>query len=252
MRKAFTFFICIVLLSACTPEETGAPEGTLAAAVENFTTGRVIPDSLIACAASSGDLSEELPLSVFFYPEGSATDFRYFETNGPVNDPDDFSAYREVVLETQPVFNGYLRRFFRPTSSENAWSIVTFMRDGDLYWSNPIRMKINNLPTEHNNDLLSIDQADNLSPVFSWEDGAIDDNVIYFQVVSDAEGNLISGTYTYERNFRFYDTSNVVLNIRDTEPAPALEANSDYNFLLMAVSDDNWVNLIATRDFSTE
>ena len=53
-------------------------------------------------------------------------------------------------------------------------------------------------------------------------------------------GNLISGTYTYEPNFTFYDLSNVVLNITDTSSVPLLKENSTYTFTLMGVSEDNW------------
>tara|TARA_B110000037_G_scaffold188288_1_gene219533 strand:- start:56975 stop:57187 length:213 start_codon:yes stop_codon:yes gene_type:complete len=70
--------------------------------------------------------------------------------------------------------------------------------------------------------------------------------------VSDLEGNLISGTYTYEKNFTFYDLTNVVLNIKDVDPALALQPNRTYRITMMAVSQDNWVNLLCEKKFNTD
>jgi len=64
--------------------------------------------------------------------------------------------------------------------------------------------------------------------------------------------NLISGTYTYDRAFTVYDLSNVVLNITDTTFVPTLEPNQNYNFTMMGVSEDNWVNLFIRKTFVTE
>ena len=88
-------------------------------------------------------------------------------------------------------------------------------------------------------------------PQFSWATNALGDNAIYFQVISDAEDNLISGTYTTESQFQYYNTSNVVLNITQGVP-PALVSNATYNFTLMDVSLDNWVNLVVQKPFITE
>ena len=116
--------------------------------------------------------------------------------------------------------------------------------------SNPIRLKINTKPTEVNADLLTI--SDNgVEPTFSWEDGLIPENAIYFHVVSDLDNNLISGTYTFDREFTFYDLDNVVLNITDPATNPSLEPNQEYNFTMMGVSLDNWVNLLIQRRFTT-
>ena len=80
----------------------------------------------------------------------------------------------------------------------------------------------------------------------------IPENVIYFQVISDTDNNLISGTYTIEKNFTFYDLDNVVFNITDPNANPTLEPNKTYNFTLMGVSEDNWVNLFMEKELRTE
>jgi len=114
-----------------------------------------------------------------------------------------------------------------------------------------IRLKTNIKPTEKNADLVETFE-DVVSPSFTWQDGQIEENIIYFHIISDLDDNLISGTYTIEKNFTFYDLSNVVFNITDTTFVPTLEPNQDYKFTLMGVSEDNWVNLFAQKEFSTQ
>ena len=253
MKYFNILFLAILLFSSCDDEVvlTPLPSSNLAEYLEENPDMRLVRDSLIACAASMQDVNAEFPISIFFLPEGNASNFRYFETENIEDDNSDFGKYEEMVLGTEPVFNGYLRSFPRAAITENTWGLVTFERDGNIHASNPIRLKYNNLPTEYSSDLVTIDQSQPLSPLFTWEDGSIDENEIYFQVISESNGDLLSGTYTYEKSFRFYDLSNVILNIRDVEPVPILESGENYGFLLMAVSIDNWVNLIVEKGFMT-
>jgi hypothetical protein len=63
---------------------------------------------------------------------------------------------------------------------------------------------------------------------------------------------LISGTYTYDKFWLFYELSNVVLNIKVQDPPPVLHPNRKYTFTVMGVSENNWVNLIGEKTFITE
>lgn len=212
----------------------------------------LVMDELIACAAGTEnglDGSGKFPTSVFFYPVEGATDFRYFEATN-LADSLDFSKYTQKFMTDDPVFNGYLWKFNNTAFINERMGVVTYKTPGTLHVCTPIRLKTNPKPTEVNPDLLTIIE-NGVNPEFSWTDGLIDENVIYFQVISDLDGNLISGTYTYEQNFTFYDLDNVVLNIRDISPEPQLEPNQTYKFTLMAVSEDNWVNLICEKEFNT-
>lgn len=209
-------------------------------------------DELIACAGGrpeglGGD--ERFPTSVFFYPIENATEFRYFEATD-LKDSLDFTRYKQKYMSDEPVFNGYLWKYNNTGFINERMGVVTYKTPGKLHVCTPIRIKTNPKPTEQNPDLLEIVE-NGVNPEFSWEDGIIKENVIYFQVISDMEGNLISGTYTFEKEFKFYDLSNVVLNIRDVDPHPQLEPNQTYKFTLMAVSEDNWVNLICEKNFQT-
>ncbi len=211
-------------------------------------------NELIACAAGGPSnvlASPSHPVSIFFLPEGNATNFQYFETENIETPNDDFSAYTQVDLNDVPVFGGFLRYFERQPTQNEKWGIVTYENNGAIHYSNPIRIKFSEKPTEVNNSLLTLDQTESLSPRFTWEDGLIPENAIYFHAITGTDGNLLSGTYTFDKTWQFYDLSNVVLNIRDINPPPSLSPNNNYQYTMLAVSLDNWVNLIIQRDFNT-
>jgi len=207
---------------------------------------------LIACAGGKEgglfNIATE-PTSVFFYPIKGATDFRYFEAEN-IADSLDFSQYLEKDLPSEPIFNGYLWKFNNEPFAGERMGVVTYKTPGKLHVCTPIRHKTNVKPTEVNSSLVSIVE-NGVNPTFIWEDGLIAENVIYFQVISDMDGNLIAGTYTYEKEFTFYDLENVVLNITDPASTPALEPNKSYKFTMMGVSEDNWVNLLIEKGFTT-
>lgn len=208
---------------------------------------------VIACAAGGKEVSmgdEQFPLSIYFYPVPGATNFHYFESSSANINARDFSKYRLAAVELAPVFNGYLRRFKHGPVTNEVWGVVTYQVNDRLVLSNPIRIKLTTKPTQMANELVNI-EAGVTEPKFRWQDGTLKENAIYFQVVSDAAGNLISGTYTEEKHFQFYNLSNVVVNIHDVRPPPTLQTNTTYTFTLMGVSEDNWVNLMAQKPFTT-
>ncbi len=203
--------------------------------------------AVIACAGSSENTSKVL---VFQYPVNGATNTKLYETETINVDENDFSNYAKVAIEGSPFFNGYLQQFDRNLNVEK-WIIVTHELNGEIKISNPIRTKQQSKVSKWT-DAVEIDQQTSMMPRFSWEKNQLGDNAIYFQVVSDAQNNLLSGTYTIENTFQYYDTSNVVLNITTATP-PILSIGTEYNFSLMDVSEDNWVNLfILNKKFIVE
>lgn len=253
--KKYLFYLVVILFGACEEEVSTLDEAAnLTRFIELNADLPVVEDSLIACALSGEAMflnNSQSPIHILFYPEGNATDFQYFETSNADVDPNDYSQYKMQELPLNPIFNGYLQSFGRAAVSENVWGLVTYQKDGRLHISNPIHIKSPELPTEFDATLLQVNQEQLLEPAFNWQDGRIDENVIYFQVIMDEQGNLISGTYTLDRVFQFYNLSNVVLNISAINPTPVLEANRNYTFVMMAVSIDNWVNLVIEEAFST-
>lgn len=201
-------------------------------------------DNVIACAASNEN--DDL-VSVFFYPRDGATNIHYYETENSKVDKSDFENYYPVEAPQVDIFNGYLKKF-EVSVSEEKWVIVSFDESGKTHLSNPIRLKHNTKPTEYLPQNVSVETTDAAMPIFSWKDGSYTDTKIYFQVVSDAQDNLLSGTYTFEKTFQYYDLENVVLNITKGTPT-ALKNNTSYGFTLLAVSEDNWVNLFSEVDF---
>ncbi|OEJ99820.1 hypothetical protein [Roseivirga misakiensis] len=251
LRYLLLSILLVLVLTSCDTDDS-PDTNTLAGYIEASDSDPV--NELIACALggeSNALASASHPVSILFLPEGNASEFKYFETTGIDVDNTDFSQYNQTTLNDEPLFGGFLRYFEQSATQNERWGIVTFVRNGAVHYSNPIRIKYSEKPTEFNNALLNIDQTDVLSPIFQWEEGRTPENVIYFHVVSDQNGDLISGTYTTERNWQFYDLSNVVLNINDVAPAPMLMSDSNYTYTMLGVSLDNWVNLVLNTSFDT-
>ena len=204
-------------------------------------------DEVIACAAS--DESNKDISYIFYYPVPEAKEIQYFETSSTAIDKDDFSLYKPVVYNSEPIFNGYLERYIRNNTKE-VWCVVTYKTEGKLHKSNPIRLKHKTKPTEWTNTV-EVDFTQSKMPKFVWNDGVIAENAIYFQVITDHDNNLLSGTYTYDKWFQYYNLDNVVLNVtRDS--SPDLIIDNSYGFTLMGVSEDNWVNLVIQKPFIAE
>lgn len=256
--KKFTphifFIISMLLLFSCSKDDDNAhPENSLAA--YEYELGLpVVTDSLIACAANNDHVHFDdlgFPISVFFYPYEGATNFRYYESMDEITDKTNTSAYFFKDMKIKNVFNGYMKRFVHPGGSKQTSGIVTFVFNEKLYVSNPIKHKRTTHPTEYSSWLATITIDKPKEPLFTWEDGMFDRNAIYFQAITTRSGKFISGTYTYEKHFQFYNLSNVVLNISDTKTIPELKSNTNYTFHMMAVSEDNWVNLFVIKNFRT-
>ena len=176
--------------------------------------------------------------------------FIFFASN-LMADENDFSKYRRKNLSDEPVFGGKLRRYSR-TNSEGSWSIVTFVIGDILYKSNPIKIKIDEKPTEwFTDENVTIDTKERLKPTFTWIDGAYNENVSYFQVFTDNNSDFLSGTFTVDKTFQYYNVSNTTSNI-NTETPPELIFDAEYKLTVMGLSADNWVNLMIQQSFIAE
>lgn len=238
-----------ILLMGCSTDDNSSIEDPLENTLASFIEGKEIAESsVIACAGSTLDASQ---VRVYLYPRPGATDIRYFETSDTAVDPNNFENYVELQLPRQGLFNEFLQ-FFEVASDGEKWVIITFEEDGIVNISNPIRLKQVSQATEYLPENVSVsNNGEVLNPQFTWMDGTFDDTVIYFQVVSTEQNEVLSATYTVDRNFQFYVLSNVVLNITEVEP-PNLELGTDYNFTLLSVTEDNWVNLFSEISFRLE
>jgi hypothetical protein len=242
--KCILAIVSLVFVSCSEATRTFPEETTLANYVLNQS---IETGAVIACAAS--DVLQANVLT-FYYPEEGATHVRLYGTETATVDATNFSNYKQIFANSTPVFNGSLRRFTQDATGDK-WLIVTFELDGDIKISNPIRSKQETKPTLWE-DIVAIDQTQPEMPLFSWQDNFVDDNAIYFQVLTTHQGDLLSGTYTNENTFQYYKLNNVVLNITKQEP-PVLQRGTAYLFTLMDVSRDNWVNVVTfNKQFTVE
>lgn len=242
-------FLTVLILAGCTNDQSS--DFDINPTLTNYIALQqdllINDSSIIACSAGSA-----AAIDIFFYPTVGAKDFRYFEAKGTNIDEGDFSLYVERKFELKDVFNGYLRRFEHTNPEQDEfWCIVTYKNDTSLNICQPIRIKQHTKPTLKSNNV-TIDQTASLSPKFTWSDEGITDNAIYFQVVSSAAGDLLSGTYTYDTTWTFYNLTNVVLNVRDVNPPPTLTLGNQYGFTMMGVSQDNWVNQVIEQSFTAQ
>jgi len=246
MKKINLLFGCLFLLVACNSDENANVQSdttsdTLATLVAQNT---IEIDNVIACASGSVNPNEVI---AYVYPRPGATDLRYFETENITVDKNNYENYIQIVLPEGDFFNGYLKTFTRQTSEEK-WVIISFRESGILHLSNPIRLKHQTQNTNFSTSV-DIDQSQPGSPLFNWDTIVQPLDAIYFQVVSDTSDELLSGTYTFEPQFRYYELNNVVLNVTEETP-PELINGIDYGFTVMGVSEDNWVNTLLQIDFT--
>jgi hypothetical protein len=202
---------------------------------------------VIACAANA-DGRKDLTY-IFYYPEAGATDIRYYEATDATVDKLDFKSYKRQALNVEDVFGGKLKRFVRSNNSTESWCLVTFFLDGVLQISNPILLKNDSQPTKWEDDL-TIEYPTTLNPKFTWTDFETTNNDVYFQALFETEEEeFVSGTYTEDKLFSYYDTSNVTLDI-NTETPKDLKVDTEYLMTIMGVSQtDNWVNLVIEENF---
>lgn len=211
-------------------------------------------NELIACAAGGqSGLLDDAAVSMILKPHYlGISDLRYYESASADIDPQDLSQFVEKEAEEAALFNGFLHRFKLPTPASDRWARVSFIANDTLWYCKAVKLKFHEQASVFNADWCSVDLNEPTEPHFTWEEGTSQNNIIFFQVVSEQNGQAISGTYTHDLTFQFYDLSNVVLNVTHPGPMPTLLPNENYQFTVMGVSEDNWVNLMVQKDFSTE
>ncbi len=239
------FLILILYISCSTNENVAEISKTTLSDYLSLNVDKTL-DEVIACAGSNRDLNEVL---LYYFPEEGSFDFKYYETTDTNIDPNDFSKYNVKDFPIEGVFGNKLSAFKR-NDLHDAWGIVTYKTEGKIHLSNPIRIKHQIQPTVYNSEV-TIDSSVSLSPQFSWNESETVEDAIYFQVLLSENNTFISGTYTFDPFFRYYDITNLVLTINTTTP-PELILASNYQFTVLGVSKDNWVNTYSNKNFTVE
>lgn len=241
--KNVVFILLFLLLNSCSSDNDETVPRSLDEFINTVSTSNV--GGVIACAGNA-EGREDLNY-IFYYPEPGASDIRYYEAKDKTIDPLDFTQYKRQALATESVFGSKLRRFVRSNDETETWCLVTYFLDGVLQISNPILLKNITQPTVWENNLV-VEYPTTLNPVFSWVDFNTANNDVYFQALVETKNDkFISGTYTEEKTFTYYNTDNVTLTI-NTEIPQELEVDTEYLLSIFGVSQkDNWVNLIIEK-----
>jgi hypothetical protein len=242
-KKIILFVMCISICSCS--EDTDL---SVARNLQEYIDGssNVATKSVVAYAAHA-EANTNLTY-IFYYPEDGAFDIRYYELTDSSLEKNNFINYRRQSLDSKDVFGGKLARFSRSGDLES-WCLVTYKKEGILRVSDPVKLNNKSKSTEYS-DAVTIDYKTTIEPNFTWEDKEINENVIYFQVFTDEEESFISGTYTEDKFFQYYDETNVLEFPRINTTAPQdLVEDEIYNFTMFALSADNWVNLIIREQF---
>ncbi len=241
MRSKYYFFLLIIFLSSCSKKEE-VLQNNLQEYLKVHSNKKL--EEVIACAGSEKGNKDKV--FIYYYPILRSYEYRYYETENSSVDPNNFSNYTLKNFSSEGVFGDKLSRYIRDLDYE-AWGIVTFLTEGRIHKSNPIRLKQKSNPTEYNENI-SIELSQPESPKFSWNKSRLGEDAIYFQALVNENNKFISGTYTNALCFRYYDTSNVVLNINTGIP-PLLNNTIKHTITILGVSEDNWVNSQAEKIF---
>ena len=244
--RNFSYLLISLLMLSCGVDDDANRNSVIGNSSENLQTeinrNNVAYGNVIACSASSTTVANGF--EVYFYPRPNSSNNQYWVSESANINPNNFSNYKEKETNTRPLFNGYLQAFL-DTSNAEKWVIASFKENDSLHLSNPIRIKHLEQPTLFSD---AVDITEDIMPTFNWDAPTNAETAIYFEVVSNSDNNLLSGTYTFDTNFQYYNLDNVVLNVTRETPPNLIEAN-DYFFTMMAVSEDNWVNLLLEKSF---
>jgi hypothetical protein len=207
-------------------------------------------DEIVAFAANTSGSSSFA--NIYYYPIEGATDIRYYETDNVISGVEtDLNNYRRIFLTSGEVYGGELNAFSRSDSAES-WCIVTYVVNDELYTSKPIKIKIETNTTEWSNVLKEeIDFSVSLKPKFIWDDDNID-NTRYFQIVTDATNTFLSGNFVLDPLTKSFQYDESVGSHIGGETPPELIPNESYKFIVMGLSEDNWVDLVIQKSFIME
>lgn len=239
-KNFLLFIILLTTISSCSDDS----DISVARNLEEYMNENLNREQATLTAFASNAQANTGLNYILYYPEDGASDIRYYQTTDITADKNDYSNYRRQSLTSEAIFGGKLGRFSRSSDIET-WCLVTYITEGKLHISAPIRLKNTSSQTKYTNEV-TINFTTSITPKFSWDD--IENNITYFQVISDEENNFISGTFTEEKTFQYYDESNVVATINDAAPKDLIE-DEIYNFTMMGIDEDNWVNLIIEAQF---
>jgi hypothetical protein len=242
-KKIVILYICLFVFSCSEDTDVGIARNLQEYVDEN----KMVTESSVLAWAANAEANTTLAY-IFYASEIGASDIRYYELADPTLDASNFINYKRENLENTVVFEGKLNRFSRSGFSET-WCLITYKKAGVLQISSPIKLNNTSKPTEYSN-AVNMSYKTMLEPNFTWKDSEREESFIFFQTISNEANELVSGTFTKNTFFQYYDTSNVLETPSlNTKQPKALLPDQIYNFTAMGIGQDNWVNLIITEQF---
>ena len=243
---------CLTLFLGCGNDDDKVADPNSLQAFIDDSDHTTISRTLYACAA--GNTTEflgyvDLPVSIFFYPFPGASDYNYFESTSTAIDTADFKQYQKKSLQGLPVFKGKLQRFLSPSYDEERFGVITYRVGTVLHISEPIQLRPKASPTADIDEDIAVNVSGTY-PNFDWSEINVPANTIYFSVITDSDNNFVSGVYTTDDYWQFYDEYNIVLDVNENT-IPVLNPNTSYKFVHMGVDDENWVHSYGERVFTT-
>jgi hypothetical protein len=193
---------------------------------------------------STGD-----PISVFYLPPENSTEYKYFESDKYNINVNDLTTFYEKKLESIAEFSGSFIRFLHPSLDFPRWARISCKKNGQILISNAFMINTMSDSTKYCPGLLAFDFDRPTQPLFSWYNDTIPGTSMYLQLLSGADQEIISGTFTTDHYFQFYDLSNVIRNIHDVTPLPVLTKGQICTFTLMGLGPDYWVEMMSDTTF---
>lgn len=242
--RVLAVFICLAILTGCNKEKEESDLERFIAQSKGLS-----EDFLIACAAGNENEfmgNSTRPISVFFYNVDGASSAELYVKSEEGN-KDDYCNYQKSSEVPEVLFNGRMGRFSVSTEYTARWVIVAYKTGTTYNVSDPILIRSDTHATKDISDKL-VQSGDSLQPAFNWHADYVKGNVIYFSLISNDANDFVSGVYTTEKEWQFYDLSNVVLNVTPTTN-PVLSSQENYTYTHMGVGADNWVRTFGVLPF---
>lgn len=188
----------------------------------------------------------EFPIAIYFQKVVGSMDIQIFESF--YADSSNYGRYSRKFQSNESIFNGRMGKFLLSSSVASKWIIVAYKTTTQLYVSTPIRISSFDHPSIDMSDSLTITES-GITPHFNWTN----DNIIgcskYFSAISDGTNNLISAIYTSQKNWTFFDTSTVILDLSPT--TPSLSPNLTYTYTHFGIDNHLWARSFGTMSFQT-
>lgn len=255
MIRVFIISISILLLTAsCEQDEAFEPENVDYSKLSNYVGSFLDANQSSDVLAFAGNHrsfrleTPEHPIHVFVRQPEEASTLKIFVSDS-TNLPERLDFYRELNLESVPVFEGFLKRYAVDRKNRNRLIRVSYVIDDSLFLSESISIQANPDTSEAFEEI-EIENDFPGSADFSWSLRAELDFTLL--LLSDRSGDVFNAVTTDRNRFRFFDLRNIQRNYTPELRSPSLIPNETYYLNLFGISSNGWIYSIGSRSFVHE